>query len=82
MKKRKRDRGIAASIIVAWWSLVTYGACDQNIALIGVSTLIFGIILYLSWMFDRVTKSRDRLRSLISEYRSRWFDYLEQRSGK
>lgn len=65
MKKPNKDTTIAAALLVAYWSTITYAACAQDARLIAGATLIFGVVLYAAYAVDRAEKKRRRLRETI-----------------
>lgn len=75
--KKDRDYIIAAALIVAYESTLTFAALDHNGALSVMATLVFATIVYSCYRIDRADKHRARLRAEISAKRNAELAALE-----
>lgn len=79
-KKTKEDLelGIAAFLVVAWQASVCYSALANKPAIGYLSTVIFGMAVYIAWRSDREEKARKRRREARQETLTKAFTDLEE----
>lgn len=60
MKASKRDIFIASLYIVAYMVTLTYSILSLNGTLLIMSTLLFAVVIYASYLIDRESKKYQR----------------------
>lgn len=77
-KKQDIELAIAAALIVGWQATVCFSALADKPAIGYLSTVIFGLSVYICWRSDREEKARLRRRKAQRENLDKAMADLEQ----